>query len=103
MLNIYSEEKITKKQIENMGVTVYGFDFCQGPDPVFRWLCIGYNSDIYGLNYECYFGEFPDGTPYIIVEGYRVPMEWLEKGKDFYNDYDKATEKYCIERYAGLL
>lgn len=103
MMNNYCVPEITKNQIENMGITVYGFDFCQGPDPILRWVCIGYNPGISGLDYECYMGEFPDGTAYIIAEGYRVPREWIEKGIDFYNDYDKATKKYCNERYGVIL
>lgn len=96
------KKTVTKNQIENMGVTVYGFRHWHGPDAIFRGEYIGYNSGIYGWNYDCFIHRFVDGTPYIIVEGYRVPKKWLEKGKDFYNDFDKAFHSYYDERYAGI-
>lgn len=103
-MGIYYGRKITKNQIENMGIAIYGFGYCQGPDAIFRgeYEYMGYNSGIYGWNYDCFIHWFADGTPYIIVEGHRVPKKWIEKGKDFYNDYDKAMERYCNARYAGI-
>lgn len=35
-MGIYYERKITKNQIENMDIAIYGFGYCQGPDAIFR-------------------------------------------------------------------
>lgn len=49
-MGVYYERKITKNQIENMGIAIYGFAYCKGPDAILevsiQAIIVGYMAGI---------------------------------------------------------
>lgn len=79
--------EMTRKDIESMGLPVYGFgsyDVPLGETPIDN--CIGYNCGECGCNYNIYLNTFADGSKYIVVAGYRdcMPKKWKDNGCDLF-------------------
>ena len=75
--------KITRNDIEKMGLPVYGFGYDEAPlEETYPENYIGNNCGKNGHNYDVYLNAFDGGRKYVVLTGYHVPKKWLKNGCD---------------------
>lgn len=76
-----------------VGKPIFYTGYCELQSLVFRWEKIGYNSGVYGWNWDCY--NFPD---FVLVTGYRNQCGTKMKHCEEYNN--KAHEA-ILDSWSG--
>lgn len=97
-------KKITRNDIKNAGLPVYGFGYDEAPLEVINAdNYIGNNCGKNGHNYDVYLNIFDDNTKYIVVTGYHVPKKWLENGCKLLSHQILKGVLATEKKYAGIL
>ena len=76
-----------------VGKPVFYTGYCELQSLVFRWEKIGYNSGIYGWNWDCY--NFPD---FVLVTGYRNQCGTKMKHCE---EFDSKAHEAILDSWSG--